>query len=55
MVQVKSGKGRATAEERRTLVEWGKAYRGKVEIWKYKKGKPPERETIYEWETSLGN
>ena len=55
MVQVKSGKGRATAEERRTLVEWGKAYRGKVEIWKYKKGKPLERETIYEWETSLGN
>jgi len=54
MVQVKSGKGRATVEERRTLMEWGKAYRGRVEIWKYKKGKPLERETIYEWETSPG-
>jgi Holliday junction resolvase len=50
MVQVKSGKGRATVEERRTLMEWGKAYRGRVEIWKYKKGKPLERETIYQCE-----
>jgi hypothetical protein len=48
MVQVKSGKGRATDEERRILVEWGKAYRARVEIWKYKKGKPLERETVYD-------
>jgi hypothetical protein len=48
MVQVKSGKGRATEEERRTLVQWGKAYRGRVEIWKYKKGRPLERETVYD-------
>jgi hypothetical protein len=48
MVQVKSGKGRATEEERRTLVRWGKAYRGRVEIWKYKKGRPLERETLYD-------
>ena len=48
MVQVKSGKGRATPEERKTLVDWGKAYRGTVEIWKYRKGKQVERETVYE-------
>ena len=53
MVQVKSGKGRATDEERRILVEWGKAYQGRVEIWKYKKGKPLERETVYDDEASL--
>jgi len=48
MVQVKSGKGRATDEERRVLVEWGKAYQARVEIWKYKKGKPLEREIVYD-------
>ena len=53
MVQVKSGRGRATDEERSILVEWGKAYQARVEIWKYKKGKPLERETIYEQEASL--
>jgi len=47
MVQVKSGKGRATAEERRILIQWGKAYHGHVEIWRYKKGKPLEREIVY--------
>jgi hypothetical protein len=48
MVQVKSGKGRATEAERRTLKLWGEAYRGRVEIWKYRKGRPLEREVIYE-------
>jgi len=48
MVQVKSGKGRATESERRTLKLWGEAYRGRVEIWKYRKGRPLEREVIYE-------
>jgi len=48
MVQVKSGKGRATEAERTTLRLWGEAYRGRVEIWKYRKGKPPERELVYE-------
>jgi len=47
MVQVKSGKGRATEEERRTLVQWGKAYRATVEIWKYRKGRGLERELVY--------
>jgi Holliday junction resolvase len=46
MVQVKSGKGRATDAERKTLREWGEAYRGRVEIWKFRKGKPLERETV---------
>jgi hypothetical protein len=48
MVQVKSGKGRATEAERKTLKLWGEAYRGRVEIWKYRKGRPLERELIYE-------
>ena len=48
MVQVKSGKGRASNEERGILMEWGKAYQARVEIWKYKKGKSLERETVYD-------
>jgi hypothetical protein len=54
MVQVKSGKGRATMEERRTLIQWGKAYHGHVEIWRYRKGKPLEREIVYGRKTSRG-
>jgi len=48
MVQVKSGLGRATDAEREVLKVWGQAFRGTVEIWKFKKGKPLERETVYE-------
>lgn len=48
MVQVKSGKGRASKEERELLKVWGKAFRGRVEIWKFRKGKPLERETVYD-------
>ena len=50
MVQVKSGQGRATKEEKKTLKVWGAAFQGRVEIWKYKKGKPLERETVYDHE-----
>jgi Holliday junction resolvase len=50
MVQVKSGKARASKEERKTLIKWGIAYQGRVEIWKYKKGRPVERETVYDQE-----
>lgn len=52
MVQVKSGEGRATEAERRTLKRWGEAFRGTVEIWKFRKGKPLEKETVYEYESS---
>ena len=54
MVQVKSGRARASAEERKTLVEWGKAYRGRVEIWQYRRGKPLVRETVYEQTYPIG-
>jgi len=50
MVQVKSGQGRATVSEKETLKVWGEAFRGRVEIWKFKKGKPLERETVYDHE-----
>ena len=48
MVQVKSGKARASMAEKEILKVWGEAFRGRVEIWKYRKGKPLERETIYD-------
>ena len=48
MVQVKSGKSRASKAERETLKLWGAAFRGRVEIWRFRKGKPLERETVYE-------
>lgn len=55
MVQVKSGSGRATEEERRTLKLWGKAFRGKVEIWRFRKGKPLDREAVYDIEEDKGD
>ena len=48
MVQVKSGKGRATEADRKILKEWGEAYHGRVEIWKFRKGRPLEREIVCE-------
>jgi len=48
MVQVKSGKGRASKEEREVLKLWGKTFRGRVEIWKFRKGKPLDREIVYD-------
>jgi Holliday junction resolvase-like predicted endonuclease len=48
MVQVKSGKGRASKEERELLKLWGKAFEAQVEIWRFRKGKPLEREIVYE-------
>ena len=48
MVQVKSGKARATRAEKEVLKTWGKAFRGQVEIWRFRKGKPLERELVYD-------
>lgn len=48
MVQVKSGKGRASKEEKEILKVWGAAFQGRVEIWRFRKGKPLERETVYD-------
>ena len=50
MVQVKSGKGRASKEEKEILKVWGKAVQGRVEIWKFRKGKALEREIVYDHE-----
>jgi Holliday junction resolvase len=50
MIQVKSGTGRATREEREILKTWGKAFQGRVEIWRFRKGKPLEKVTVYEHE-----
>jgi Holliday junction resolvase len=47
MVQVKSGKGRASKEEKEILKIWGKTFHGRVEIWRFRKGRPLERETVY--------
>jgi len=51
MVQVKSGKGRASKGEKEILKLWGEAFQGRVEIWRFRKGKPLERETVYDNET----
>ncbi len=48
MIQVKSGTGRATREEREILKSWGKAFQGRVEIWRFRKGRALETETVYE-------
>ncbi len=51
MIQVKSGAGRATREEREILRSWGKAFQGRVEIWRFRKGRALEKETVYENES----
>lgn len=47
MVQVKSGQGRATDADRETLKKWGTAFHATVEIWRFRKGRPVDRETVY--------
>ncbi len=47
MIQVKSGKGRASKEEKEVLKLWGTAFRGRVEIWRFRKGRPLDRESVY--------
>ena len=44
MVQVKSGRARATKEELEELVRWGKSSNGDAEVWFYKgRGKVVKR------------
>jgi hypothetical protein len=47
MVQVKSGKGRASLEEKEILKLWGEAFHGTAEIWRYRKGKALEKEIVF--------
>jgi hypothetical protein len=51
LVQVKSGQGRASKKEKEILKLWGKAYEGRVEVWRFRKGRPLQKETIFEQET----
>jgi Holliday junction resolvase len=50
MVQVKSGKARVTRAEKETLRNWGEAFRARVEIWRFRKGKTLEREIVCDYE-----
>jgi hypothetical protein len=52
MVQVKSGKAHASQAEKEILKTWGKAFRGRVEVWRFRKGKPLERELLYDQQGS---
>jgi hypothetical protein len=47
MVQVKSGSARASHVEKEILKIWGAAFGGSVEVWRYRKGKPLEKEVVY--------
>ena len=46
MIQVKSGRGRLADAEKKALLEWAKAFNGRVEVWLFKKGNKPEIKTI---------
>jgi len=46
MIQVKSGRGRLAGTERKAQIEWAKAFNGRVEVWRFKKGSKPEIEII---------
>ncbi len=44
LIQVKSGKARATKEEMEELLEWGRSSNGDAEVWYYKgRGKVVKR------------
>jgi Holliday junction resolvase len=46
LIQVKSGRGRVSKKSRKTLIEWGKAFNARVEIWSFKRGVGVEKETL---------
>ena len=46
MIQVKSGRSRLANAEKKALLEWAKAFNGRVEVWLFKKGNKPEIKTI---------
>jgi Holliday junction resolvase len=47
LVQVKSGRARATKEELEELVEWGRSANGDAEVWYYKGGRKVVRRRVY--------
>jgi hypothetical protein len=49
MVQVKSGTGRATHEEKENLKLWGVAFHGTAEIWRYRKGRSLQKEVVFKY------
>jgi hypothetical protein len=48
MIQVKSGTGRASNADREILKTWGKAFEGRVEIWRFRKGRSLQKEVVYD-------
>ncbi len=47
LIQVKSGKARATKEELEELAEWGKNAKAEAEVWYFKGGKEMVKRRIY--------
>jgi Holliday junction resolvase len=47
LVQVKSGRARATKEELEELVKWGKSAEGDAEVWYYKGRGKVVRRRVY--------
>jgi len=47
LVQVKSGRARATREELEELAEWGKSSNGDAEVWYYKGRKKVVKRRVY--------
>lgn len=47
LVQVKSGRARATKEELEELVKWGKSSNGDAEVWYYKGRGEVVRRRVY--------
>lgn len=51
MIQVKSGRGRASPADREVLKRWARAYRGRAEVWRFRKGRGVKREVIFDGQT----
>ncbi len=46
MIQVKSGRSKLGEGEKKTLIEWAKAFNGSAQVWYFKKGRAPAIETL---------
>jgi len=47
LVQVKAGRSRASKEEVEEMRRWGRAFNARVEIWRFRPRKQPERTVVY--------
>jgi Holliday junction resolvase len=46
LIQVKSGRGKISDEDKRVLREWARAFNGKAEVWYFRKDRGIQKDEI---------